>query len=79
MHGQTVVGKQSVNFKMLIKKHLENLEKGGKIYMFSPESCHSKRATINIIAYFFPVCFLCMGILFCFVLMLWFESFKFWK
>lgn len=59
---------------MLIKKHLENIEKEEKIYMFYPEAHHSKAATINIKAYFFPVCFPCMGVLFCFVV-LWFGSF----
>lgn len=53
---------------MLIKKHLENTEKEEKIYMFHPEAHPSKAATINIKAYFFPVCSLCMGVLFCFVL-----------
>lgn len=60
---------------MLIKKHLENTEKEEKIYMFYLEAHDSKATSINVKAYFFPVCFRCMGVLFCFVV-LWFGSFR---
>ena len=65
MHGQT---QPFENNELILRCSLRNIwkiqKRRKKIYMFYPESCHSKTATINNTAYFFPVCFLCKGILF---------------